>query len=394
MDMPVSRSAGSAVADAARLLLPLLEQGCPIDADGLREAMTGAFQGADSAGIWNWKTAYDETEATAVLFLRRFGSAMSARAASAAAMLALFATFERLLDPRVEAAIAADTHDSGLETLRADSFSVLARQTIHVHPETGARTDLLTIRERRRTEPVTLGHTLSFRTYRDAMFVHNAQSGRAAVRIPAPVLITDGGDIQKRVRLIRPMDTQTLSLDMFIASYWEQIDAARFAPLREAELAQLDEFVETTVHMVTGLLLPIWKRLPSESTRVYRLQTDEGERIIGRRVSPAWAATASVTGGVTLSGPDARRALLEGAMVIHLAERMRLRRVRVMGNHRIELTGFTEAMRERLRVYGLFTEIISWTLRFFVPVDEAGGAVLDRLFETWPVERVAEREAA
>jgi hypothetical protein len=39
-------------------------------------------------------------------------------------------------------------------------------------------------------------------------------------------------------------------------------------------------------------LLPIWKRLPNESTRVYRLQTDEGERIVGRKVSPAWAANA------------------------------------------------------------------------------------------------------
>ena len=31
--------------------------------------------------------------------------------------------------------------------------------------------------------------------------------------------------------------------------------------------------------------------LPNESTRVYRLQTDDGERIIGRKVSPAWVAT-------------------------------------------------------------------------------------------------------
>jgi len=34
--------------------------------------------------------------------------------------------------------------------------------------------------------------------------------------------------------------------------------------------------------VVAGLLLPIWKRLPNESTRIYRLQTDAGERIFGR----------------------------------------------------------------------------------------------------------------
>ena len=65
-----------------------------------------------------------------------------------------------------------------------------------------------------------------------------------------------------------------------------------------------------------------------------------------------------------------------------------------MGANRIELTGFTEAMRERLRAYGLFTEIISWKLRFFVPIDANGASVLGRLIETYPALRISEREAA
>ena len=51
---------------------------------------------------------------------------------------------------------------------------------------------------------------------------------------------------------------------------------------------------------------------------------------------------------------------------------MQLRRVRVMGENRIELSGFTDAMRDRLRACGLFSEIISWKLRFFVPTDGGG----------------------
>ncbi len=65
-----------------------------------------------------------------------------------------------------------------------------------------------------------------------------------------------------------------------------------------------------------------------------------------------------------------------------------------MGANRIELTGFTEAMRERLRAYGLFTEIISWKLRFFVPVDASGVTVLEKLLDTYAIERLSEREAA
>jgi hypothetical protein len=37
---------------------------------------------SDAEGAWDWKTAYDACEAAQVLFLRRFGPAMRARAGS------------------------------------------------------------------------------------------------------------------------------------------------------------------------------------------------------------------------------------------------------------------------------------------------------------------------
>jgi hypothetical protein len=65
-----------------------------------------------------------------------------------------------------------------------------------------------------------------------------------------------------------------------------------------------------------------------------------------------------------------------------------------MGVNRIELTGFTDTMRDRLRAYGLFAEIISWKLRMFVPTDAAGPAILARVMERYPVARIAERDVA
>ena len=62
--------------------------------------------------------------------------------------------------------------------------------------------------------------------------------------------------------------------------------------------------------------------------------------------------------------------------------------------HRIELIGFTDSMRDRLTAYGLFHEIIAWNLRMFVPTDERGAAVLARLMERYPPQRIAEREGA
>ena len=46
---------------------------------------------SDSQGGWDWKSAYDACEAAAVLFLRKFGGAMAARAGSAGALLPMLA---------------------------------------------------------------------------------------------------------------------------------------------------------------------------------------------------------------------------------------------------------------------------------------------------------------
>jgi predicted RNA methylase len=305
----------------------------------------------------------------------------------------LFTAFEQLLDAKVQGAIASGTYDLGLETLTAESFVVTERRVIYTHPTTGAQTRLLTIAERRRNHPLQLEEALAHLREPGAALLVNERSGRAAVRVPAPSIMLDDGEIERRVRLIRPMDQMSLSLKGLAESRWQAADRETFSRAWTRELDQVPAFSESTLHIVAGLLLPVWKRLPNESTRVYRLQTDDGERIIGRRVSPAWAATATGKGLPRLSPEAAFAALLEGRTILDLAEGLELRRVRVMGANRIELLGFTEPMREQLRAFGLFTEIIAWTLRFFVPADASGAAVLARLIERWPIQRLRGREA-
>jgi hypothetical protein len=65
-----------------------------------------------------------------------------------------------------------------------------------------------------------------------------------------------------------------------------------------------------------------------------------------------------------------------------------------MSANRIELSGFTDTMTDRLKADGLFAEIISWKLRLFVPTDAGGIGVLAKVLERYPVERIAGREAA
>ena len=297
----------------------------------------------------------------------------------------LFSAFEELLDQRIEGAIAAGVYDLGLETLRAESFRVTDARVIYTHPGSGAETQLLTIAEKRRNTPLSLADALEWLDDPKARLLVNSRSGRATVQAPATSLMLDDGTIEPRLRLIRPTEASTLPAKIMEDTHWLEADRATFAAAWTAELAEVPQFSEATLHIVAGLLLPIWKQLPQDETRVYRLQTDDGQRIIGRRVSPAWVATTLAADAPKLTAAEIHSLVLEGKTVVRLAEGMELHRSRVMGVNRIELSGFTEAQKDRLKADGFFSEIIAWKLRLFCPTDSFGIAVLERLLARFAV---------
>ena len=306
----------------------------------------------------------------------------------------LFTAFERLLARRIEGAVASGTYDAGLETLAAESFVVTGRRAIYTHPGTAAETRLLTITRRERNRPTMLEEALGHANDPRAVLLVNAQSHRAAVQVPAPSLMLDDGEVEHRVRLIRPMERAAIALATMEQTHWRETDRETFSREWEAELADVPEFTDSEVHIVTGLLLPIWKRLPNESSRVFRLQTDDGERIIGRRVSPAWVAQASEGDAPMLAPDDAWTAIIDGRTFLQLQDGLQLRRVRVMNEYRVELSGFTDGMVERLKAMGLMSEIISWKLRLFVPTGATGPKILGTLMERHPLVRATDRAAA
>ncbi|SCM66495.1 strawberry notch family protein [Donghicola eburneus] len=304
---------------------------------------------------------------------------------------ALFLAFEELLDQRIEGAIAAGVYDLGLETLRAESFRVTDARVIYTHPGSGAETQLLTIAEKRRNTPTSLTDALDWLDDPKARLLVNSRSGRAAVQVPATSLMLDDGTIEPRLRLIRPLDASTVPAKIMEDTHWLEADRAAFSAAWTGELAEMPEFSDSTLHIVAGLLLPIWKQLPQDETRVYRLQTDDGQRIIGRRVSPAWVATMLAADAPKLSAAQVHALVLEGKTVVRLAEGMELHRSRVMGANRIELSGFSEAAKDRLKADGFFSEITSWKLRLFCPTDADGVAILDRLLARCPVASLHDR---
>jgi hypothetical protein len=311
----------------------------------------------------------------------------------------LFAAFEQLHEARIEAVLAAGTYDIGVETLTAESFRVAERRTVHTHAATGAETRCYRVLRKDRNHPLPLAEAVALSRGAGARLLINEQSHRAAVQVPAASLMHDDGRVEARTRLVRPMARETLTLDEFDRSHWREAAPQEFAPLWEAECARVPEFSESAFHIITGLLLPIWDRLPAENMRVYRFETDDGERVIGRLVTPEALARVyeglGVTGTPGLSHEEAWSAVIERGAVLDLASGLQLRRSLIMSAYRAELTGFSDGAVPQLKALGLTSEIIAWRLRLFVPTaEDRGPAMLGAIFERHPLLRVNARAAA
>ncbi len=308
----------------------------------------------------------------------------------------LFEAFEQLLAARIEGAIAAGVYDKGLETITADSMTVTERRLIYTHPVTDAQSHLLTIERRDRNAPMQFQEVQNL-VGQDprARLMINGKSGRPAVMVPTRSIMLDDGSIQPRVSLIRPMDDLRFEVRQLEETSWEEADEQAFALAWNTEVAAVPEFSTSTMHIVSGLLLPIWKLLPQDFCRVRRLQTDDGERIVGRVIAPDRLAGLCRNFGIdqtqVLSAAQAWASLLDGSSIVGLAGDMTLRRVRVMNEYRVELAGLTDGMRDWLRSIGLFSEMINWKLRFFVPVTDEGAAILSKLIERHRLVDVASR---
>jgi len=311
----------------------------------------------------------------------------------------LFEVFEQLMAAKVEGAIAAGTYDKGLETITAESIIVTDRRTVYTHPVSGAQSHVLTVARKDRVRPLGLPDALAIaRAEPQSVLLVNTRSNRAAIQLPTASLMLDDGAIEHRVRLLRPIDELRFGLDALAETHWQPADRKLFCELWQAEVAAVPEFTTSTFHIVTGLLLPIWRRLPDHDCQVYRIQTDAGERIIGRHIAPTLVATMLRNLGIdnvpTLAPEDAWTALVEGRIGLQLADGLILRRSRVMNDYRVELIGFTDAMVPRLKALGLIPEIISWKLRLFIPTGGQGSAMLASLLERHTLVGVTDRAAA
>ena len=297
---------------------------------------------------------------------------------------AIFDEFMGLVEARIDAARQAGTLDLGLETIAVEDFTVLSDTLLRTDSASGATTHLLELEIARALKPLALKrleelHGLTGQRQRP---VQNARSGRVALLVPARSILADDGTRISRFELLRPLKRSHITEGQLAESSWEGISVEGF---REAWIAEVDEARSShkreRLYLATGLLLPVWDKLPSDFVRVSRISAVDGRSLLGREVPvhcvPELCRALGLEREQTLSADDIVQTVLATGRAMEFAgrEQLMVKRSLVNGSQRIELTGWSVARLDWYKAQGCFTEIIRYQTRMFVPIEGAASVI-------------------
>ena len=297
---------------------------------------------------------------------------------------AIFDEFMGLVEARIDAARQAGTLDLGLETIAVEDFAVLSDTLLRTDPASGATTHLLELEIARALKPLTLKRLeeLHGLTGQRQRLVRNARSGRVALLVPARSILADDGTRVTRFELLRPLGRSHITEDQLAESSWEDTAIGAF---REAWAAEVEEartsHKRERLYLATGLLLPVWDKLPSDFVRVSRISAADGRSLLGREVPvhcvPELCRALGLEQEQTLSADEVVQTVLATGRATEFAarEKLMVKRSLVNGSQRIELTGWSAARLDWYKAQGCFTEIIRYQTRLFVPIEGAAGVI-------------------
>lgn len=298
-------------------------------------------------------------------------------------------TFERMMD----AAIANGTVDMGLENYRADKVEVLDETVIRKDPS-GADTRYVQMKVYRKPEltPFSALDT-KLRDFKGLVRLEDG-SVRAVYEISSKT--NEKGEIQRRFSLESPVrGVRSVYVESTLNEKTTKINKSEWAQAWKEETAKAPEYNESTLHLLTGTLLPIWNRLPANNTRVMRVVTSDGGQYLGRVIRPDQidGVLRSFGANRTMQTYTPEQVsdliLAKGKEVVLRDNRVKLTRRRVSGEWRTEISGTNLWFLQR-QYPSIFSERINYEWRMFIPTGEAGLSVLRGILKDNPVVDVRE----
>ena len=306
---------------------------------------------------------------------------------------AVFNAFAERFDTAIDRAAAAGTLDTGVETYKADKIEKKQDQVVYTDPSSGAETRHVQLQVHNKTNPMDFD-TIARR--KPQAYVQNNRSGRVYAAEKASSYTDKDGRITDQYKLTGPNGYQFVDKDRvdYGPDNWTHVaEDAHARELWNKEVAATPPYAQSDLHLITGAVLPIWDRLAG-NPRIYRLQTDAGERMLGRVVPNKLI-------GQTLDklGADKAKVAVEPGQIAQrilggdqarLANDWSIKPSLVAGERRLELVGPDYRYDDELAKAGVFKERIGYQTRYFIPTGDKAAQAIQDITKTRPIVQLGD----
>lgn len=307
---------------------------------------------------------------------------------------AVFDEFAVRLERIVAQKTIEGTLDTGMQAVKADGATVEADKLVLRHAS-GAETRYVKVNLKHRNRPLSFADMAGGRNplrRTPDFLVRNKRSKHVygVFELESTTTNASTGRVDRKAVVVGPMRHEIVPVsDVRDEERYEQIDNVEAEARWKEQIDKSPQFREETMHFITGVILPVWDRVRGRPV-VRRLQTDDGQRILGRVVAEADVASTLRALGmeaekVTVTGEELLRHVLEDGRQAVFANGWRLVRVRLAGDDALELIGPSLPHHGLLDKWGVSRQMMSYKMRYFVPTGETGPATLDRIMGTHQV---------
>lgn len=295
-----------------------------------------------------------------------------------------YANFEQMMD----AAIANGTVDRGMESFKADKIDLVDEKVVR-KDATGADTKYVQMTVY--NKPQVISYSALKSAHRGYMGIYRLDDGSVRAVYDIGNVTDQNGSVSRKFRLDSPAKGKySIFVEKTLKDRTTKLPESEWKTAWEEETRKLPKYNESTLHLLTGTLLPIWNKLPTNNTRVMRVVTSDGKQYLGRVINPDQIDGVLRTLGSnrTVRQYTPKEVYSEvydnGKEAALRDNKWKINRRKVSGEWRLEVTGNNIWSLPKY-VPGIITEKIGFQNRYFVPTGASGEKVLTDLLSMNPV---------
>lgn len=300
----------------------------------------------------------------------------------------VFEDFYAILEQMTDAAVANGTIDRGMENYKADKIELIDEKTVRKDPS-GADTKYVQMKTY--NKPKLIKYSSLPDVHRGYMGLYRLNDGSVRAVYEIGNFTDQHGTVSRKYWLESPAKGKfSTYVESTLKERATKIPKSEWESAWEEETKKLPQYYESTLHLLTGTLLPIWDKLPESNTRVMRVVTSDGNQYLGRVINPDQIDSVLRDLGANrtvkkYSSDEVFKEVLDNGREAALRDnKWKINRRRVSGEWRLEVTGNNVWSLPKY-VPGIITEKINYQNRYFIPTGDKGKEVLAKLLEFNPV---------